>query len=157
MAEELEYGVQGASAGASIGSALGVTAGTAMLPFLGVGLILGGIMGSRAKKKARRIRRENDSLKAVQLVSHASDIGRQSRFQAATQRALYGASGLSMRSGSAQAVESDIMVESVLQQEATLAGLPKKHHWWKDSRRHMENRDPGRHYRSNVTSSSRLA
>ena len=155
MAEELEYGVQGATAGASLGTALGVAAGAAMLPFLGVGLILGGIAGCQARKKKKRIRREKDRLKAGQLVSHALDIGRQSRFQAASQRALYGASGVSMRSGSAQAVESDIMVESVLQQESALAGLPKKHHWWKDSRRHMTLTNPGRHYRGD-TSSTRV-
>jgi len=157
MAEELEYGVQGATAGSTLGSSMGFTMGAGLGVFAGVGLLVGGIMGYQAKKQKKRIRRERDRLTATQLVSHASDIGRQSRFQAASQRALFGASGVSMGSGSAQAVESDIMSESVLQQEATLAGLPKKHHWWKDARRHMALTNAGRHYRGNVTSSSRLA
>ncbi|HIF79520.1 MAG TPA: hypothetical protein EYQ05_02915 [Gammaproteobacteria bacterium] len=150
MAEELDSAVSGATAGATLGTAILPGIGTAVGAILGG--LFGGLSGSQARKKKAKIRREKDRLKALQLVSHASDIGRQSRFQAATQRALYGASGVSMRSGSAQAVESDIMVESVRQQEATLAGLPKKHHWWRDSRRHMTLTNPGRHGRGDISS-----
>ena len=153
MAEELDSAVSGATAGATLGTAILPGIGTAVGAILGG--LFGGLSGSQARKKKKRIRREKDRLKAGQLVFHALDIGRQSRFQAASQRALYGASGVSMRSGSAQAVESDIMIESVLQQEATLAGLSKKHHWWKDSRRHMTLTNPGRHYRGD-TSSTRV-
>ena len=155
MAEEFEYGVSGATAGAQLGSALNMT-GMTMVPFLGIGLAVGAVMGYKQRKKKKKLRREKDRLTAGQLVSQASDVGRQSRFQAASQRALLGASGVSMASGSAQAVESDIMSESVLQQEGILAGLPQKHHWWKDARRHMSMRNPGRHYRDGRIDTSRV-
>lgn len=146
MAEELEYGISGATAGASLGSSLGLV-GLGLTPFLGVGLLVGGIMGAQQKKKKKKLRRESDRLTATQLLSVASDTGRQSRFEAASQRALYGGAGISMSSGSAQSVEANTMAESVLRQEATLAGLPRKHHWFKDARRHMSLSKPGRHYR----------
>lgn len=156
MAEELEYGVSGATAGASLGASLGVT-GMALGPFAGVGLGIGLVMGYQQKKRKKKLRRDSDRLTATQLLSVASDTGRKSRFEAASQRALYGGSGLSMSSGSAQSVEANTMVESVLQQEATLAGLPSKHHWFKDARRHMGLSKPGRHYRDRgINTSARV-
>ena len=104
MAEELEYGVSGATAGASLGASLGVT-GMAFGPFAGVGLGIGLVMGYQQKKRKKKLRRDSDRLTATQLLSVASDTGRKSRFEAASQRALYGGSGLSMSSGSAQHVE----------------------------------------------------
>jgi hypothetical protein len=60
---------------------------------------------------------------------------------------MYASAGVSSSSGSAQAMERDVMVESIYQQEALLAGLPKKHHWWKNPMRHIEMRNAGKHYR----------
>ena len=125
MSEEGEYALQGAQSGAALGTMLLPGIGTAAGFILGG--IFGGLSGAKAHEKKRAIRQKNDRLKSVQLFSHASDEGRLSRFKAASQRALIGGAGLSTRSGSASAVESDIMAESVLQQESILAGLPKSY------------------------------
>jgi len=141
MSEEFAYGVQGATAGVALGSALSFT------PLGPIGAALGFLAGRSARKKRKQVARARDTATATQLVSGAYETGRVSRFQAATDRAMYAAGGVSTRSGSAAEMERGVMVESIYQQEALLAGLPQKHHWWKNPMRHIEMRDPGKHYR----------
>ena len=120
---ELEYGAQYAMAShtAFSGTALGSAAGP-------LGFMVGAYMGYKAKKAKKKVRREQDALTAAQLVAKAYETGRVNRLRAGTERSKYAAAGVSTRSGSAQATERETMVESIYQQEAILAGLPKKHH-----------------------------
>ena len=130
MSEEFSQGTSGAAAGAKIGSMIAPGIGTV------AGAIIGGVVGMFSGRGARKARqqaaREQDKLTATQMMSAAKETGRVSRFEAATQRSLYSASGVSTSSGSAAEMERGMLAESIYQQEAVLAGLPKKHHGYKN-------------------------
>jgi len=138
MSEEIEYGAQYAMAASTAFSS--AAAGP-------VGFAIGAYLGYKAKKAKKKARRAQDALTAGQLVSKAYETGRANRLGARAERSKYAAAGVSTRSGSAQATERATVAESIYQQEAILAGLPKKHHWWKNPMRHIEMRDPGKNYR----------
>jgi len=119
MSEEIEYGASGAGLGANIAMA-GIGGPAAII----AGAVIGGLFGSSQKRKRKKAERESRRLKGVELSSRAYEIGRTERQRASRERAMYGAGGMSTKSGSAAAVEEGIMTEAIYQQEAVLAGLP---------------------------------
>ena len=128
MSEEFSYGAQGAVAGQQIATALSASGPGGML----LGAAIGIFTGYKAKKARKKAQRAADAATASQMMSSARETGRVSRFEAATQRSLYSASGVSTSSGSAAEMERGMLAEAIYQQEAVLAGLPKKHHGYKN-------------------------
>ena len=114
MAEEFQYAAKGAAAGAAFGPA-GVVAGA----------LIGGIFGGKARRAKREAEIEADVLKATEIGHAAYETGRVARHRAGVERGLLGAGGVSTASLSAADTERATMVETIYQQEALLAGLPK--------------------------------
>ena len=114
MSQEFQSAASGAATGAQFG-----------VPGAIIGGIVGLFAGGSARRKRRRVEKEGNLLKATEIRQSAYEMGRVARHRAGVERSTYAGAGLSTRSGSAQAIEREIMKESIYQQEAIVAGLPK--------------------------------
>lgn len=123
MSEPFDYGVSGATSGATLAQALSSSAAAGPIG-VAVGLVGGLIAGFSQRKKRKKAEREKRRLQRLQLFSQAGEVSRTQRQRASQERAMYAMGGLSLQSGSAAAVESGIIRESIYKQEAILAGLP---------------------------------